>query len=98
MEINAKDKNGLTPMHWATLGGRIEVMKWLKEQGVDINAKDGNGATFMHAAAFAGRVEAMKWLKEQGADINAENNEGKTPLSVAQKDETKAWLRANGAK
>ena len=82
---------------FAAMEGRVDIMKWLKEEGADVNAKGGDGSTPMHVAAGGGHVDAMKWLKEQGANINAKNNNGETPLSIAQTDEAKEWLRANGA-
>ena len=98
-DVNVNSQVEGTPMHMAarTLQRHVEAMQWLKEQGADVNAKDKMmGRTPMHIAAQAGKIEAMQWLKEQGADINAKDNRGDTPLSLADTDEAKAWLRANG--
>jgi len=113
-KINAKiNDDGETLIHLAAKEGRVDVLTWLKDRGVDINAKTKvyqppqvsriypDGYTPMHLAAQSGRLEAMKWLKEQeggGVDLNAKDDYGRTPLSLADTDEAKAWLRANGAK
>jgi hypothetical protein len=42
----AKDDEGATPLHYATLGGQREIVALLLENGADINARDDEfGAT-----------------------------------------------------
>ena len=41
-KVNAKDKNGASPMHRAAYKGRIEVMRELVENGADLHARDFN--------------------------------------------------------
>ena len=43
VDINAKDKDGRTPLHYASREGKQKVAALLIEKGVDINAKDKNG-------------------------------------------------------
>ena len=93
--------SGSTLMHFAAAEeGRIDVMKWLKEQGLDINARCNTGETPMHRAAQRGRLESMKWLYEQGADIKAKASNGRTPMSWAAWNghlESMKWLYEQGA-
>ena len=78
-DVNAKDKNGNTPLHRASNSGGIENVKYLVEQGANVNAKDGFGATPLHGAFSAG---VAKYLIMHGADVNAKDNDGNTPLHV----------------
>jgi hypothetical protein len=48
MYVNAKDKDGGTPLHCAVLSDiyvSVEVTKYLIDNGADVNAKDNNGNT-----------------------------------------------------
>ncbi|MDR1385883.1 MAG: ankyrin repeat domain-containing protein [Planctomycetaceae bacterium] len=84
-DINAKDKNGWTPLHRAALfNSNVDVLKILIEKGADINAKDNDGGTTIHyAASFNSNVNVLKYLISQGADVNAKDNYGKTPIICA---------------
>jgi len=39
-DINAKDKNGTTPLHFACQFGQTEMVLALIDRGADINAKN----------------------------------------------------------
>jgi ankyrin repeat protein len=47
-DIHVKDKYGLTPLHFASRNGHLEVVKYLKSVGADINAKNNNSWTPLH--------------------------------------------------
>ena len=51
-DVDAKDKNGETALHWAACDGRVDVAKILIEKGADVDAKDNHGWTALHEAAF----------------------------------------------
>lgn len=82
-DVNARNKDGLTPLIAAADKGHLEVVKFLVEKGADVNAKDNNGRTPLIAAAPLGYLEMVKFLVDKGADVNAKNNNGITPLKVA---------------
>jgi len=42
-DVNAKDENGFTPLHYATLGGHKEIAELLIAEGADVNAKVVSG-------------------------------------------------------
>ena len=79
----------------------IEVLEWLKAQGVDVHPQfSTTGHTPMHIAAMFNAVAAMEWLKAQGADINAQSDTGKMPMHWAAMFNAVAameWLKAQGA-
>lgn len=81
--VDARDKEGWTPLIWAQAGDRPDAIALLLERGADINAKDRMGCTALHQAAIAGRVEAMNVLLERGADVEAVNRTGYTALMDA---------------
>jgi len=93
---------GWAPIHFAAFYGHIEVMKWLKDHGVDINTRVAwhfDGQLPMHKAAASGQLEAMKWLKQQGADVNAQGAQGWTVFQSAEKGgqtEVMKWLEQQG--
>ncbi|NLB60041.1 MAG: ankyrin repeat domain-containing protein [Lentisphaerae bacterium] len=61
-------KNGLTPLHWAVMEDRTDMVRWLLAQGADANARDRYGMTPLHKAAAFNRYTSASMLLEQGAD------------------------------
>ncbi|KAJ8127244.1 hypothetical protein O1611_g6395 [Lasiodiplodia mahajangana] len=56
--------NGFRPIHWAAVGGHIEVIHTLLENGADLHSRTFKGWSAIHLAAFFGRFMTMKWLLE----------------------------------
>ena len=81
--INVKDDIGFTPLHWASINGRTEVVNLLIEKGADIHVKDNGGFTPLHDASRHGNTEAVNLLIEKGADIHGKGYDGTTPLHYA---------------
>ena len=69
--INAKDKKGKTPLHFAAQQGNFELVKLLIENGADVNAKDNAWITPLHLAAYSNQVKVVRFLVEKGADVDA---------------------------
>ena len=110
-DVNAKDDNGWTPLHWAALSGHKEVSEYLITMGADVNAKDGTGMTPLHYAAAFDQKEIVELLLASGADVNAKDEprtikngkrvQGSTPLDIANDashPETADLLRKHGGK
>jgi len=85
-DVNARDTVHWSPLHWATLGGRVETIKFLVSKGADVNAKDKKDTTPLHNAAMIGHVEVVKFLVSQGADVNAQTDREETPLDLAKEN------------
>ena len=89
-DVNSRDEDGWTALHFAAQGGRVEAVRLLLCNGAEIDAqssKTGNTA-LMYAArdGNSGSEEVVKLLLERGADINLREWQmgGHTALSLAQ--------------
>jgi len=81
-----RDKLGLTPLHWAALGGQVTVTELLLGYGADINAKDTNGSTPLHCAAVNGHKTVAELLLYHGADPAVRDVSGVWPALKAVKE------------
>jgi len=83
--VNAKDENGLTPLHKAASGRHKEiVLELLIGKRSDVNARTNKGETPLHIAASGGCVEVVELLLARKADIGAKAEDGSTPYDRAQ--------------
>lgn len=60
--MNAVDRNGLTPLHWASWYGHVDIVMRLLKKGAYVNAANGNGWTPLHQASQHGHIEVAKLL------------------------------------
>ena len=63
VDVNAVDKQGVTPLSYAAKTGRIEMVKMLLENGVDI---DRHGGKSIKEALLNGQIKIADLLKENG--------------------------------
>ena len=86
-DINARNKQGETPLHIAVQVRSEEGIKLLNEEGADIKIKDIHGNSPLHYAAIAGQLEIVELLiKQWGYDIvTNKNNNNETVLHWAAK-------------
>ncbi|MDD3469661.1 MAG: ankyrin repeat domain-containing protein [Thermoguttaceae bacterium] len=74
---------GLTMLHYASFGGRTDLMRQLIQAGADIESRGidkWGGATPLQMAAEYGGVEAVEVLLDAGADIETRDYQGCTPI------------------
>ena len=84
-DIDARDRNGWTPLGWASGGHHFKdgsVLRLLLERGADVNARADDGFTPLHRASEYGALEVVRLLLEHGADVEAVGVDGKTALQV----------------
>jgi len=67
------------PFH-AVLENKMDILKFLIEQGCDLNIGDDDGLTPLHAAALGNNREAAVALLSSGAQPDIEDRYGNTPL------------------
>ncbi len=82
-DVNAKDKDGRTPLHSAAWYARKDVVAVLLAHGANINEADGSGQTPLHLAATFGGKPLSEFILAQGAQIDARDKAGNTPLHAA---------------
>ena len=78
-----RDKQGRTPLHYASLYGDLTEVRKLIASGADPGAWDADGFTPLHFAAQQFHVDVAAVLLEAGADVNRQNRYGNGPLFVA---------------
>ena len=73
--------------------GKIEVVRWAMEQGVDPNLESPkSGATLLTEAISALQPAIVELLVQYGADPEFADDEGITPLELAQKTGNPAMM------
>ncbi|RKD91875.1 acyltransferase family protein [Mangrovibacterium diazotrophicum] len=71
-------------IHAAVIGGDLQSVKQLLDQGEDIDKADPEGGSSpLILAAMFGQTEIAGYLIERGANLNFQNNDGSTPLHTA---------------
>lgn len=99
-DVNQKNKQGWTPLHFATVRGKTACAEVLISKGALLNERTGTKKAPLHFAADRGYLEIAQLLVESGADIGAEDDENWTPLhNAAEKDhvDVAAYLIEQGA-
>ena len=83
MNLNRRDQEGRTPLHYSAMVDRREIVNNLISHGLDPNVRDNSGSPPLHIAAFSGNVHCMNVLLEHNALVNMQNNSGSTALHLA---------------
>ena len=79
-DVNARDKNGNTPLHRIFL---TDVQEELLKLGANVNARNKDGETPIFTVAF---TDALAVLIEHGADLTLRNNKGETAMEALKKE------------
>ena len=82
-EANAKDEDGLSVLHLAVDGEKVEVVRTLLAANADPNAVDTTDSTPLHFAALLGNAPLVSMLLEAGADSQLKDEDGNTPHALA---------------
>jgi ankyrin repeat protein len=73
--------NGKTAMVRAVMSGKVEIVKFLIENGVDVHAPDGSGRYPVYFCCIGTNVELLKLLLANGCDKDL--NRGPFPMLVS---------------
>jgi len=65
--INAKDKNGQTALHYASAANNHETFNFLLKRGADFEAKDNDGKTALHFAESNGHGVIVGMISKAAA-------------------------------
>ncbi|HVK54144.1 MAG TPA: ankyrin repeat domain-containing protein [Burkholderiales bacterium] len=81
--IDARDRDGYTPLHWAALGDFEIVVRLLLSKGADANVRSRYGITPLIQAAVRGHLAVVEALLASGARANESTDEGWSALHKA---------------
>jgi len=82
--INAKNKEGITALHYSVINGNIAIFKLLKKYGANLEAVTNTGRNIMHIAAESNQPSMMIYLYlNEAQDISSVDENGSTPLHWA---------------
>ncbi|XP_044748593.1 palmitoyltransferase Hip14 isoform X2 [Coccinella septempunctata] len=75
--VNKRDNENVTLLHWAAINNRKEIMIYFIEKGAEVDAVGGElNATPLHWATRQGHLEAVVLLMNAGADPTMRDAEG----------------------
>lgn len=87
---NVQDSTGRTPLHYACLKGRDQIVRYLCTEGkADVNILDNSGETCLIVACKNGHKSIVSFLMEQGYDITTSTSGGRRVIDFAA---LKEWL------
>lgn len=81
--INMADQNGMTPLHYAVLFGKADVVNWLIEKGARLDLLTKERKSLLHLAAIGRNEQILQTLLKMKLDPNAVDALGRTPLHFA---------------
>ncbi|PKS09158.1 hypothetical protein jhhlp_003772 [Lomentospora prolificans] len=83
-ECSVKDRDGLTPLHWAVKRGYKELVRLLIDQGkAQIDVLDNQQRTPLSLGVMNGQAVVVEMLLQKGADANIPGASGQTALHDA---------------
>ena len=82
-DVNKADKDGRTPLYWASQYGHLEVVEALLAAEAEVDKADNWGSTPLHRASDRGDLEVVKALLAAEAEVNKTDNNGWLPLHEA---------------
>ena len=96
LNINAKNRDGVSVLHYAWTHGVIEAVTLLLEQpNINVNAMDDHGFTLLHLAAQKGDLHMIEMLsKISSINVNARTNNGETLLHIACKSQQIEFIKS----
>lgn len=81
-DVNAITHDGRTYLHWAAMGGQVDLMKYLVQRGIKTGMVDDHGYTELTFAATTGNQnpKVYDFLLANGSEITETNHDGANAL------------------
>ena len=85
MNIDCQVEHGSTPLHYAVLGGQLDIVQYLiNERGCDRMCRNKDGETPLHNACRTNNLDVVKYLIEDlKVDSSCRDKNDCTPLHIA---------------
>ncbi|TMW56644.1 hypothetical protein Poli38472_006654 [Pythium oligandrum] len=84
VDPNVQDRFGMTALHWASYGGKLDCVQELLKAGASVTIVDQNGRNALHHACRKDHDGVVRFLLDDGKmDINAVSESKDTPLHKA---------------
>jgi hypothetical protein len=80
--MNLLDGGGQSPLHFAAIGGELELARFLVDHGADLNQVNSEGRTALHYAAALGHAEICGLLIHAKADADLEDENEVTARDI----------------
>jgi len=75
VRVDAQNKQGITPLHYAAAQGHADILIELLRRGAPVNAPSTGGWTPLHGAVDNAHTQCVKTLIEHGAHVNTLGHE-----------------------
>jgi ankyrin repeat protein len=82
-DVNSKDINKETPLHWAAKVGCENIVEFLLDCDANIKILNQSKRSALHTAAAHHHLQIVKILLSRGAEVNLVDTQGITPLFSA---------------
>ena len=82
-DVNARQADGATALHWAVYHDDLEAMDLLIAAGAQVDLKNREGVTSLHLASLFGNSRIIDRLIKAGADAKQTGPAGETMLMLA---------------
>jgi uncharacterized protein len=83
VDVNAKEPDGSTALHYAANRGALDLVDALLTAGAQPNARNRYGVTPLSLACVSGNAAVVERLLKAGADVKGTTNGGVTALMTA---------------
>ncbi|KAF2262669.1 ankyrin, partial [Lojkania enalia] len=74
-------RDGVTPLHLASLTGNVPLLRALLNESVE--ARNAYGETPLHYACISRSTTIIRVLCEEGSNVNSKSDMGATPIHFA---------------
>lgn len=78
--VNGVTSTNSTPLRAACYDGRMQIVRFLVENGADLEIANRHGHTSLMIACYRGHIQIVKYLLERGASVNRKSIKGTAPF------------------